>query len=101
LVVYLFVVFSIQVTVDHSQKILHATQGFPGSVTDQSITLLDPICDAVKTDAAFTEFEFNICTGDEDEPIQTVKGPWLMVDGGYKLARSVLVLIILSVLCIL
>ena len=61
----------VQVTCDHTRKILCASLGFPGTVNDKTIARFDTIMYRIRHWNTFTEFTFNLFNGQGEERTET------------------------------
>ena len=67
---------------DHHRRILACSRGYPGSFNDINIANLDNALVNIHSDPKFTEFPFEVYTGNQKETTAT-RGAYLIVDGGY------------------
>jgi hypothetical protein len=70
-----------QLVVNHKREIISSSHGFAGALNDKTVVRLDPFVLNLRNGHFFADEEWTICDIDGRE--STMKGPWLMCDGGY------------------
>ena len=72
---------SYEVTVDHGEKIIAATQSHPGARNDKTVAKFDGFVPAINNGDLYKDIPYVLTTAEGDEIQQ--KGLYLIVDGGY------------------
>jgi hypothetical protein len=72
---------SYEVTVDHTKKIIAATQGHPGTRNDKTIVKYDSFVTSIHDGKLYADVEYTLKTKDGVDIVE--KGLYLIVDGGY------------------
>lgn len=72
---------SYEVTVDHSKRIMAATQGHPGARNDKTIVKFDGFVTALHDGTLYNDVVYDLL--DKDGVPRQQKGLYLIVDGGY------------------
>jgi hypothetical protein len=76
-----FPTLSYEVTVDHTKRIIGATQGHPGARNDKTIVKFDGFVTSIHNGEVYAEVTFTLLDADGAERVE--KGLYLIVDGGY------------------
>ena len=77
------------ITVNHRQRILATTTGYPARWNDKTLAMFDPFMQGLHEGKVLDDIVFNLYAYNESGNIvlQPYRGGWLLVDNGY-LARS-------------
>lgn len=71
---------------DHIGRVLAVNGPHPGGRNDKTMARLDEMLVAVRTDAAYTDMEYDMY--DADGALKRHKGAWVLCDGGYHRWRT-------------
>lgn len=72
---------SYEVTVDHTKRIIAATEGHPGARNDKTIVKFDGFVTKIHQGELYADIPYNLV--DNEGNIKEEKGLYLIVDGGY------------------
>lgn len=70
-----------QITVNHRREILSSTVGFPGRWNDKTVVRFDGFINRINHGELYGDIEYELFSLDGSKC--TVKGLWILVDGGY------------------
>lgn len=81
-----------EVTVDHKMRVRAVTKGFPGAVNDKTIVRFDGYVERVRKDPFYTNMTYRVRinggAAEEASSWRTMRGAYLIVDGGYHRVRN-------------
>ena len=74
------------IIVNHNRRILHSTNGHPGTYNDQSLQEEDVFLRCVKDGRKYSDLQFELYEMNSDGCVykKPYKGAWFIVDNGYK-----------------